>query len=78
MYYEINISRNGAHFFATAERSITDGVKLLKIYNALRAKFISADGYELTVTKWEKIGHGVDMDALINGTTKPHNTSVLD
>lgn len=33
MYYEINVSLNGKHLFATAERSITDRNTLEKIYN---------------------------------------------
>jgi len=35
MYYEINISLNGKHLFATAERSMTteqDYFKMLKIF----------------------------------------------
>lgn len=67
MYYEINVSLRGTHFFATAERSITDSIKLLKVYNQIAAKFTKDEGFELSVTKWENRGIVVDMQKLING-----------
>lgn len=53
MYYEINISKNGKHFFATAKRSITTTDKLKTVYDALSTAFPEC---ELTVTKYEKTG----------------------
>ena len=60
MYYEINIARNGKHFFATAERSITTKETLKEILEVFKEKFTKEDGYAINVTYWEKIGHYVD------------------
>lgn len=64
MYYEINISLNGRHFFATAERSITSESELKNVYTALKERFKEEDGFKLSVTKWSKTGQSVDMIVL--------------
>ena len=55
-YYEINISHNGKHFFATAPRSILTLARLNDVYAALADRFHEADGYLLTVTYWRTEG----------------------
>ena len=62
MYYEINVSLNGKHLFATAERSITDIHKANMVYNLFKEKFPKEDGYEIRVTKWDKVGSFVEME----------------
>ena len=62
MYYEINVAKNGFHLFATAERSITTEEELQRVYSIFRDKFPETEGYQMSVTKWEKIGHYVDMN----------------
>lgn len=62
MYYEINISLNGKHLFATAERSITTLWELKKIYKLLAEKFPESEGYKITVTYYEKIGKPINME----------------
>lgn len=62
MYYEINIALNNKHFFATAERSITNEIKLKEVYNVLKEKFPESEGYTISVTKFETIGHHVNME----------------
>lgn len=57
MYYEINVSINGRHFFATAERSITTAAELAAALRVFREKFPACEGYGISVTKWEKVGH---------------------
>jgi hypothetical protein len=64
MYYEINVSLNTQHFFATSERSISNMKDLKKIYNILKEKFPEEEGYKIIVTKWDKIGHSVDLDSI--------------
>lgn len=61
MYYEINISLNGEHFFATAERSIKSENKLENIYKILKDKFPTEEGYNITVTKWETVGRPINV-----------------
>lgn len=62
MYYEINISLNGQHFFATSNRSITDSHKLKIVYGVLKEKFPNDDGYKITVTRYETVGKPIDME----------------
>lgn len=61
MYYEINVSLNGRHFFATAERSIKDSDKMQDVYKVFMEKFPEDEGYRITVTKWENHGKYIDM-----------------
>jgi hypothetical protein len=49
MYYEINVSLNGVHFFATSPRSITSKAELKKVYAIFKEKFPASEGYKLTV-----------------------------
>lgn len=56
MYYEINVSLNGKHLFATAEHSITNETKMEDIYKLFLEKFPENEGYKLDVTRWEKAG----------------------
>lgn len=57
MYYEINVALNGRHFFATAERSITDRKSLDTVLSVFKQKFPENEGYSISVTRWEQIGH---------------------
>ena len=70
MYYEINVSLNGKHFFATAERSITNEQKLKEVYSALKEKFPYEDGYDMTVTRYETTGKHIDMNNVTRTLTK--------
>ena len=62
MYYEINVTLNGKHFFATAERSITNRWDLNNKLKIFIDKFPKEEGYEISVTKWEKVGVTVNID----------------
>ena len=62
MYYEINVSKNGKHYFATAERSITSHTQAEGLYMVFKEKFPENEGYEISVTRWEKIGKPVNMN----------------
>ena len=64
MYYEINVSLNGKHFFATAERSITNPWDLKDKLNIFIEKFPESEGYKISVTKWEKVGQDMDIDKI--------------
>lgn len=61
MHYEINVSLNGHHFFATAPRSITSEDELNKVYPTIRAGFPESEGYSISVTRYETVGHSVEM-----------------
>lgn len=62
MYYEINVSLNGKHLFATDKRSITTNRALKEVYEVFKKKFPHEEGYELLVTKMEITGTFVDME----------------
>lgn len=64
--YEIDVSLNGQHFFATQERSIVTERKLKEVYKVFKEKFPEAEGYELSVTYWTKIGKEINMEKLNN------------
>ena len=59
MYYEINISLNGQHYFATAERSLTNKKKTQEVFDKLKASFPESEGYKLCVSHWKKVGQRV-------------------
>lgn len=62
MYYEINVSLNGKHFFATSERSITNPWDLQEKLRVFIQKFPESEGYKLSVIKWEKAGQVLEID----------------
>ena len=61
MYYEINISKNGKHFFATDKRSITTKRALKEVYEVFKEKFPIEEGYEILVSHVETKGIYIDM-----------------
>lgn len=62
MYYEINVSKNGRHLFATAERSITNFTQAEGMYILFKEKFPESEGYEISVTRWDKVGKPINMN----------------
>lgn len=66
MWYEINVSLNGKHFFATDKRSITDIDTLKNIYKIFAEKFPKSENYNLIITKMFEFGNIVDPDDIKN------------
>ena len=64
MYYEINVSLNGRHFFATAERSIISKSQLIEMVPVFQAKFPEAEGYRVSATVNHKTGQHLDLSNL--------------
>lgn len=63
MAYEINISKNGKHYFATHERSIGHSATLLKeLHEKFKVAFPESEGYKITASDISIIGQGVDLD----------------
>lgn len=50
MHFDINVSKDGTHFFATSSRSVQDRRKLAQVLPAIREAFTAADGYRVTVS----------------------------
>jgi len=61
MYYEINVSYKGVHFFATAERSITDECGLVIVLNEIVKRFPESDGYEVSAGMRQSTGLPIDV-----------------
>jgi hypothetical protein len=55
-HYEINVSLDGKHLFATTERSARDEDKARHLFDLFRKKFPASDGYDVRVTRWEGLG----------------------
>jgi hypothetical protein len=62
MYYEINVSWNGKHWFATAPRSITENSKAYTVYMDMLKRFPPREGFEITVVKWDSHGVAVNVE----------------
>lgn len=62
MYYEINVSKDGKHLFATDKRSITNKNALKNVYEVLKEKFPPEEGYDMLVSRIEIEGKFVDME----------------
>ena len=56
MWYEINVSKDGKHYFATHERSITTIDKAVEIRDRLKASMPEEEGFEYSITQWQKTG----------------------
>jgi hypothetical protein len=57
MWYEINVSLNGKHLFATHKRSITSDDDLKRALPIMRAKFPESEGFAVAVTHMTESGH---------------------
>lgn len=66
MWYEINVSHNGKHFFATDKRSITSPSEAKVAWDIFKKKFPESQGYKLTMSRNETTGYDVTAD--YNGT----------
>ncbi len=60
-HYEINVSRCGRHYFATAPRSLRNAVDARMVYRDLRARFHESEGFEISVTHWPGEGKVMDL-----------------
>lgn len=64
MYYEINVSLDGKHLFATAERSIRDAHSATVMLILFHEKFPESVGYKITCTRWDTVGAPVTLNSL--------------
>lgn len=65
MSYEINVSLNGRHFFATHERSITNASALMMVFKVFAEKFPETEGYKISVTRKECMSFSIDNKELM-------------
>ena len=60
MWYEINVSKDGKHYFATDERSIPTIKAAVEIRDRLKKALTEEEGFEFTITQWQKSGIELD------------------
>jgi hypothetical protein len=56
MWYEINVSKDGKHYFATDKRSITTLARALDVRERLKMAMPEEEGFEYTITHWNTVG----------------------
>ena len=55
-WYEINVSKDGRHLFATAKRSITNKWDLERVFPIIKRKFPEDEGYKVSVAAQVEYG----------------------
>lgn len=58
--YEINVAKNGKHYFATTLRSCQTETQAQILYRDLKEKYPEEEGYTVTVEYWTEVGHKVN------------------
>jgi len=66
MYYEINVARDGKHFFATAPRSITYIKDLQVKLKVFVEKFPESEGYSINIHEVPEISYGKSIEEVFN------------
>lgn len=49
--FRINVAKNGQHFFATADHSLTSLAKAKRVMRALCRAFPNSEGYDVSVMR---------------------------
>ena len=66
--YEINVSKDGKHFFATHERSFgLDKKRTREVYDKLVEAFPKNEGYLIEISIWQTTGESVKPKDLLDG-----------
>ena len=50
MHYEINVSLNGEHVFATHKRSISNHFAAQRVFNIIRNRFPASEGFAVSIS----------------------------
>jgi hypothetical protein len=66
-HYEINVSKDGRHFFATAERSCVTHADMVYVLLSFKKKFPKKEGFEISVTYVECGGQHIDTTKIKEG-----------
>jgi len=56
-HFSICVSHRGKHWFATAPHSLTEKTKAYEMLLELQTRFPEDQGFRVTMTYWESIGH---------------------
>ena len=55
-YYEINVAKNGVHFFATTPRSIQSENSAKTMFDEFTNRFPANEGFNITCVYWKSEG----------------------
>lgn len=72
MYYVINVSRNGLHFFATGPNSVVTDNDLRKVLPEIRRAFPESAGYAVAVSHEQTTGRYISdkqLDAILGASS---------
>ena len=61
MSYEINVSKDGQHYFATSERSITTLNHATELVQQFEKIFSEEAGFKISVARVQKNYHEIDL-----------------
>lgn len=64
MYYEINVSLNGKHYFATSSRSLQTKNQAIKMAEHFEKLFTKEEGYKVEITEWHTMGTSYSLGEL--------------
>lgn len=56
MHYSINVAKNGKHYFATADYSVTSEAQAKDMFEHFKKVFPTEEGYSISVTQYELRG----------------------
>lgn len=56
MYYELNVSKQGRHLFATDDRSLSTRRDTKNLYDLFLEKFPESEGYHIMITQYNITG----------------------
>lgn len=62
MHYEINVSKNGKHYFATHPRSLTYSDDAIQALKDFRARFPESEGFLCICTEYSSLGRNIESD----------------
>ena len=60
--YEINVSKNGQHYFATDERSLSSKQKALEMVAHFRSVFPESEGYKVDLSELIRASKKINTD----------------
>lgn len=66
MYYRINVSLYGKHFFATG-KSVDSLARLRSVYTEIKSRFPESEGWKVSVSEWTESGKELDMNEILRG-----------
>lgn len=60
-HYEVNVSLNGQHLFATNPRSCVTWTEVSKVHSEIVKRFPESEGFSVMVTHMQCVGEEVNM-----------------